>query len=448
MVMPDQAYNATKDFVIRAGSSRYWLDDDAQDVLRTLDIYRTNQSFSPVWIYISLPEWAKDIAPRNKDGLLVPLCTVENPENPFWQDIDWWSAAFHYLHGSHERQYEMQNGKPTHSYSTRLSKTHEDLYDYAWVNRIMLFLRRMAAHETKKDEATMFGELPAPLLLLTHDVDYVTKTLPLILKKGAFDIFKMLRCLMKFKLGAAFKTIWSSLTFSLKPKRYDYFTSISSLEKKYDFSSVFHFYGGKEKSQQSWLFDPSYDVTSLDKTLSILKTTSIIGLHPSFHAWEKDNILKQQKSSVEKSADCNIGFVRQHWLRFSFENTWVAQSKSGLEFDTTLMWNDRPGFRIGAALRYQPCDNDLKPIDIIALPTAMMDSHFFDYTLYDRCDDANEKRDAMLLHYLDEVACVHGEIAAVWHHRVFDLETDWGPLYETLLKHAKRKGFQCLLRHI
>ena len=67
-----------------------------------------------------------------------------------------------------------------------------------------------------------------------------------------------------------------------------------------------------------------------------------------------------------------------------------------------------------------------------ALPTAIMDSHFFDYTTADE-----QTQFARLKHYLDEVRFVGGEIAIVWHHRVFHPETGWGGLYEKLLNYIK-----------
>ena len=64
-----------------------------------------------------------------------------------------------------------------------------------------------------------------------------------------------------------------------------------------------------------------------------------------------------------------------------------------------------------------------------------MDSHFFDYNLDDT--DNEDEQFIRLKHYLDEVKLVGGEIAVVWHHRVFHPETGWGELYKRILQYIK-----------
>ena len=98
-----------------------------------------------------------------------------------------------------------------------------------------------------------------------------------------------------------------------------------------------------------------------------------IGLHPSYDTWKHlIQLLSKEVSgkSLGKWEYCS----RQHWLRFSWRRTWVAQQDAGLAKDTTLMFNDRAGFRTGSAIAWYPWHADFEiRLELEALPTTLMD---------------------------------------------------------------------------
>ena len=112
---------------------------------------------------------------------------------------------------------------------------------------------------------------------------------------------------------------------------------------------------------------------------------------------------------------------RQHWLRFAWKNTWAAQSEAGIQVDTTLMFNDRPGFRSAAATTWAPWNTDTrKEHNLLITPTMLMDSHFYDYQPM-----TSAERRAAMRHWIGEVRAVSGEIAVVWHPHTLTSDYGW-----------------------
>ena len=111
------------------------------------------------------------------------------------------SAFFHYgfVHGDSQnyhnhggKPWEAQHG-PIHSYSFRLKKWDNRFWERAWVNRMALFLREWAGNKNSCSPDTLFGELPNSDVILTHDVDAISKTLAISLKQSAFTGFNIFR---------------------------------------------------------------------------------------------------------------------------------------------------------------------------------------------------------------------------------------------------------------
>ncbi len=117
------------------------------------------------------PNWAASAAVGGR--LLVPREAVGDGS---WQRTDWWTAAFIMLEGWHERAWEQAHG-PIHSYSYRLKGWDDRAWQRAWVNRIGMFLAIWAGIEPFQHAATV---------RLSHDVDAISKTVPIRIKQGAF----------------------------------------------------------------------------------------------------------------------------------------------------------------------------------------------------------------------------------------------------------------------
>jgi hypothetical protein len=407
-----------------------------------LPIFESNRAPCAENRLVELPEWAADLGLGPRPGLQVPICCLVNPEKLEWARVDWWRAAYLLMISNAERLHESTEG-PIHSYSSRLPDTLNPLWERAWVNRIFLFLRRWVAHVNNTNEVTLLGGLPRGVLHLTHDVDYVNKTLALRLKQIAFINYNILKCLLSGKFSTAASQFSRLFRFGLGSANYWQFPVIQDLEAEYHATSSWNFYGGVgglKRSISELLLDPAYRVTDqkLVKQLKELQQKgNRIGLHQGFHSWRDSYRMKKEKCRLKLALGLAIDSCRQHWLRFSFKDTWRAQEEAGFLLDTTLGFNDRPGFRNSAALRVPAWIADDKRFSttLNTLPMILMDSHLFDYGQL----EVGARRQ-LIDYYLDEIAFVSGEATVIWHHRVFHSDYGWGDDYRYLLEGIKSRN--------
>ncbi|THB70154.1 MAG: hypothetical protein D6E12_03180 [Desulfovibrio sp.] len=428
---------------------RYWPKNTEPVAALPVALHKEQPTESLELCAVALPEWAAhlgvDIDGLALPGLLVPVHSlpgVSKGAKPDWENVDWWEAAFWYLSGHGEWTHEQENG-PIHSYAFRLKSFDSRVWDRAWVNRIGLFLRCWAARIAERDEEELFGPLPDPEIVLSHDVDAVSKTLPVRVKQSAFHGFNAVRALLRFDPGQAMAKIAKGLSFLLGPGDYLHIARVQQLEEMHGLSSVFHFYGGPGgygRPPHTVLLDPMYRVDKRPVLAALQELHArgwTVGLHPAYASWADPDSLRQEKERLESALEAPVTHCRQHWLRFSWQHTWQAQIQAGLSHDSTLGFNDRPGFRTGAALAFSPWDHEQgKPLALIATPLVAMDSHFFDYGQY--VDD--QARLAALLHWVDEIETVCGVGSVCWHQRVWSRDYGWGRVYEELLQHLAPIG--------
>jgi hypothetical protein len=278
--------------------------------------------------------------------------------------------------------------------------------------------------------------MPNAQLLLTHDVDAVTHTLAVEFKQAAFSLFNSLRLLVRGEPGEACRRAARAARFLLSiNKDYNQVNRVMELESKRGLKSCFHFYGGAEgwrRNLKQLLMDPAYDIEGAELKRILEKIVADgfeIGLHPSFDTWENAGMIGRERSRLERACGLPVSACRQHWFRFSWDKTWQAQQEAGLLHDSTLGFNDRPGFRNSAALRMHPWDAAaMRPMHIETIPTVFMDSQFYDYELMD-----GEQRRREMQRWIDEVRAVGGTAAVLWHPHTLSRDFGWGAGFEELL---------------
>lgn len=412
-----------------AALRRYWPTGQAAVAALPVRVESPTKIDLPLrLVAVRLPEWSSSVGVHGE--ILVPkeVCKTEGD----WRQVDWWLAAFLLLECWHERVWEERHG-PIHSYSLRLRGWDERVWQHAWVNRIALFLRLWVVQIRGKPAEQMFGPLPAPEFVMTHDVDAVAKTLPIRIKQGAFNLANALRALVKGDRSGAYARASQAWSFLFGREDWWNLDRLLTIEQQYHLHGRFHFYADRRrKTLKRWLFDPGYDVGSL-KVRAFLQrladSGAEIGLHPSFDSWQDATSISQQKTTLEVAAGHPCKVCRQHWLRFSWKKTWAAQDGADIREDTTLMFNDRPGLRNASAVAWHPWQTERgAPHQLMALPTVIMDSHLYDYHQL-----TPEARREAMLHWVRECRTVSGQVAVLWHPHSLSADYGWGQGFEELV---------------
>lgn len=394
---------------------------------------KVNISLPLEMVAVDLPEWGKKLGVEGQ--MLVPQeCVSFQNGKGEWKHVDWWLAMFLLLEGWHERLWEQKHGT-IHSYSFRLKGWDSRAWDYAWVNRMALFLRNWCLMEK---ETQTLGEEPKYRFLITHDVDAVSKTFAIRLKQGAFNFYNCYQNILRGKFADSWKSTSKGLRMLFTNEDWWVFDKLLKMESENKACIIFHFYADDgKKSFKQWLMDPSYDVSSDQFKMLFQKIHQkghIIGLHPSYDAWNNSGILEKQKQVLDGCLKNKVKVCRQHWLRFSWQKTWEAQSRALFEQDYTLMFNDRPGFRNSAALNWSPWNPEENRAHTIQCnPTVLMDSHLYDYLNLKK-----NKREVEIKKWVTECQNVYGEGVVLWHPHTLTKAYGWQSGFEELLRQVSK----------
>lgn len=247
---------------------------------------------------------------------------------------------------------------------------------------------------------------------LTHDVDildkwslYVFFRIFSLLKRGNFKtLFKMLLKLPKF-------------IFS-QDKSLRGINLILEQEKKMGFHSTFFFLAGKPSLRTILKSDITYSVKKTKPAVErILNAQGEVGLHGSLNSYMKEEDLREEKRNLDKFRTSPCIGIRQHFLYLKVPQTWRSQSESGFQYDCTLGYPDRSGFRSGFALPFHPYDLQAdEELEIWETNTNVMDQ------TYDKYDPKTKEQIKKEIEQLqDQLTSTDGGLLTLlWHTNVLE----------------------------
>jgi hypothetical protein len=263
-------------------------------------------------------------------------------------------------------------------------------------------------------------------LILTHDVDEVKfwQNKKQLFRMILGDIVKRKNIKLAFTRIAEY--------FLVKENKindpYDTFDWLMDKSEAMGVKSRFYFMSGGVTS-----YDNRYDITTQKSLIEKIKNRGhIIGIHPSYNAYNDINQLKKEKDLLEKVCECKIVEGREHYLRFEVPTTWQIWEDNGLEVDSTCGYAESEGFRCGTGDEFRVFNIlTREKLNLKERPLVFMDDNHHSYN--DISFEESFKRVAKLIEY---AKVYNMKITLLFHNSIFtdDKNINFKKLNEKLLE--------------
>ena len=256
------------------------------------------------------------------------------------------------------------------------------------------------------------------LRLFQRPVDYIGKP------AKAFFIEKKLSALIHHS-----KLALQSLAGKDPYLVFDYFMDIS---ERYDTSSHFFFMAGGKSA-----YDDGYDIevgAIRDVIGRIADRDHVIGIHPSYNTFNNPEMLSLEINRLRELTGADIVCGRQHYLRFRAPDTWQYWDDNNMQWDSSLAYQDQPGFRCGTCYPYTVFNFfSKKKLALKERPLTIMDA-----TLAVFQHQSPQQAIATIDYYLDKVERYSGEFVLLWHNSSFEylVWNDYRQVFEHTVRHA------------
>lgn len=259
---------------------------------------------------------------------------------------------------------------------------------------------------------------------LTHDIDFIYPS-------WKYTLFNTTKLALNLRSQESLERLIGKIRKDNSKNPYWNFKKILELEERYGAKSSFYF-KATSKDNMDW----SYDIEDLqDEIWHITDLGWEIGLHGGYNSYNDSEILKKEKSRLEKVLGKKVIGIRMHFLRFDVPSTWRLLADLGFKYDATFGYPDMPGFRNGMCHPFRPYDLEMnKEIDILEIPLIVMDGSLFKMGL--------EEAWEIIKKLINNTERSRGVITILWHNDKFDeiYYNGWSKLYSKILKLLKEKN--------
>ncbi|MEO8405149.1 MAG: polysaccharide deacetylase family protein [Chitinophagaceae bacterium] len=158
-----------------------------------------------------------------------------------------------------------------------------------------------------------------------------------------------------------------------------------------------------------------------------------VGIHPSWQSGDNVSLLKKEIDKLKAITGTTIQSSRQHYIRFTFPDTFRKLLENGLRFDFSMGYGSVNGFRASITTPFYWYDlANEKQTELLLFPFCFMDANSFYEQKYTAQQALEEMR-----HYYRAVQNVSGNLIMIWHNsflgtdRVF---AGWKEAYEQFIK--------------
>lgn len=159
-----------------------------------------------------------------------------------------------------------------------------------------------------------------------------------------------------------------------------------------------------------------------------------IGIHPSYFSSE-NNTIQKEKILLESIAERKILVSRQHFLKFSFPDTFRKLIAAGIQTDFSLSYPDVSGFRAGCSRPFYFFDLEKDAATGLLLqPSCWMDATFVYYP-----SQKNNNPLANFLTIFNQLKKINGKLVPIFHNDLLAAEMFRG-IIGFIHQHLKSRG--------
>ena len=222
---------------------------------------------------------------------------------------------------------------------------------------------------------------------VSHDVDspslYAFKSWGRIIRMMAGHLLKR-HDIKAFFTAPYVKLVTGSQLHSLDP--FNTFDWLMGMSEANNLRGSFYFICGRTDPALDADYEPDHTVIR-ELMRRIHQRGHEIGLHPSYSTFHQPELIKQEAVRLKRiCSEENIvqdGWGgRMHYLRWQQPTTLRAWDEAGMNYDSTLGYADRPGFRCGTCYEYPAFDPveqeqlNLRVRPLIVMECSVIDSAY------------------------------------------------------------------------
>lgn len=265
-------------------------------------------------------------------------------------------------------------------------------------------------------------------LMVTHDVDLIKKYTSVFsgFREIIGDIIK------RKNLKQAYFNLKQKTLVSLKLKKdpYDTFNWIMDLSGKRKVKSYFFFMAeGQTEFDNLYKINDPFVKKIKDK---IEKRGHNIGIHPTYNSYNSAEQFAKEKEELKKVLGIKVNYGRQHCLRFSVPETWQVWEDNNMNWDSTLGYAEKEGFRAGVCYEYSTFNIlTRKQLKLKEIPLLAMEVSFYKYQNFSP-EEMIEKIQLLK----EKVEKYKGVFVLLWHNNNFESYSlqSYKKVYENILQ--------------
>lgn len=262
--------------------------------------------------------------------------------------------------------------------------------------------------------------------VVTHDIDQPIRLINMKMLAKSFlkNVF-----IFKDILGGAIDiSTYVANKFSPKFDIANSYDFLMKCSEQAGIKSIFNFQNSK-KTKFDWGY--KNNTKFMKNTFQLIKDSGhILGFHPSYYSYDNPVLWKREYEELCTITNSDIKIGRQHFLRFKIPNTWQIWEDNNLEYDLTLGFPERVGFRCGTCSPFSAFNLlDRKKLKIKEMPLIFMEKTLMNYQKGVSDEEFIEKANNMV----SICKKYKGKFVFLWHNSSFDRKKYNRDFYKKLI---------------